>query len=65
MSNKDEKRSRWAPWLDRLKIIVLGLTLGLGARFIVRNWPGSDSSAKDSTKPAFPAPEVPSSSTGS
>jgi len=30
--------SRWARWNDRLKIVALGLTLGIAARWVTRTW---------------------------
>ncbi len=42
----EAKRQRWIRWKDRLRIIALGLTLGLAARWIISLWPA----------PAVPAP---------
>ncbi|WP_425614164.1 hypothetical protein NA78x_004025 [Anatilimnocola sp. NA78] len=37
--------SRWTHWNDRLKIIALGLTLGIAARWVTRTWQASAASA--------------------
>lgn len=44
MSNPEQKRSRFGPMLDRIKLIALGLTLGIGAKYVVRYWPATKAS---------------------
>jgi hypothetical protein len=47
MSNRPP--SRWKRWNDRLKIIALGLTLGLAARWVTRTWQAQASPAPAAT----------------
>ncbi|QDU29344.1 hypothetical protein ETAA8_44530 [Anatilimnocola aggregata] len=53
--------SRWSRWNDRLKIIALGLTLGIAARWVTRAWQASAAPARPA---AVEAPSDPAVTSG-
>lgn len=53
--------SRWTRWNDRLKIIALGLTLGLTARWVTRAWQANAASTPPPATNTAPLPTAPTS----